>query len=440
MKPLEPEATRLALALLSGPFDEAELLRRGRLLVQGKIKWLDRTVNRIIGRFGRDRPRRRDLVQFLLNDKGFRKAADAEDFGIDVGDKTTQFVSGTISPPSTALVRWDTTADLRDWLGVDEGQFDWLADRKHLQQHANAERLQHYRYTWIRKRHGRCRLIESPKQRLKEIQQTLLRDVFEQIPIHDAAHGFRKGRSVTTHASPHVGKAVVLRMDLLDFFPSIAPARLSRILMLTGYAEEVANVIAALCTNTTPAFAWKSFPHSEDRQQRRSTEQLFRRPHFPQGAPTSPAIANISAWRLDCRLAGLARWASADYTRYADDLVFSGDDNFRRIVDRFRLFVSVIAMEEGFPVNHRKTNVMTQSNRQIVTGLVLNEKLNVPREEFDRLKATLHQCVLKGHESQNHDSHHDFRSHLLGRIQYVGQNNDSRRSKLMQLFDRIHWH
>lgn len=439
MKPLEPEATRLALALLSGPFDEAELLRRGRPLIQGKVKWLDRVVNRIVARFGSDRPRRHDLVQFLLNDRGFLKAADAEDFGIDVGGETTHFVPGSISSPSTALVRWNTTADLRDWLGVEEGHFDWLADRKHLQQHANAERLQHYRYTWIRKRHGRCRLIESPKQRLKEIQQTLLRDVFEQISVHKAAHGFRKGRSVATHAAPHVGKAVVLRMDLLDFFPSIAPARLSRILMLTGYAEEVANVIAALCTNTTPAFVWKSFPHPDDRQQRRSTEQLFRRPHFPQGAPTSPAIANLCAYRLDCRLAGLARWANADYTRYADDLVFSGDDNFRRMMNRFRLFVSVIAMEEGFTVNHRKTSVMTKSNRQMVTGLVLNQKLNVPREEFDQLKAILHQCVLKGHESQNHESHQDFRSHLLGRIQYVGQNNESRALKLTRLFDQIVW-
>jgi RNA-directed DNA polymerase len=439
MKPLEPEATRLALALLSGPFDEAELLRLGRPIIQGKIKWLDRIVNRIVARFGADRPRRHDLVQFLLNDKGFRKAADAEDFRIDVGGETPQFVSGAILSPSTSLVRWNTTADLRDWLGVDESHFDWLADRKHLQQHANAERLQHYRYAWIRKRHGRCRLIESPKQRLKEIQQTLLRDVFEHIPVHNSAHGFRKGRSVTTHALPHVGKAVVLRMDLLDFFPSISPARLSRILMLTGYAEEVANVIAVLCTNTTPAFAWKSFPHTEDRQQRLSTERLFRRPHFPQGAPTSPAIANICAYRLDCRLAGLAKWANAEYTRYADDLVFSGNDNFRRVVDRFRLFVSVIAMEEGFNVNHRKTSVMTKSNRQMVTGLVLNEKLNVPRQEFDRLKATLHQCVLKSPESQNHQSHPDFRSHLLGRIQYVGQNNESRTDKLMRLFNRIVW-
>ncbi len=439
MKPLEPEAKRLALALLSGPFDEAELLRRGRPLIQGKNKWFDRQVNRIVARFGNDRPRRHNLVQFLLNDRGYQKASESEDFGIDAWSETTQFAPGTISSPSTSLVRWNTTADLRDWLGVDEGHFDWLADRKHLQQHANAEQLQHYRYSWIRKRHGRCRLIESPKQRLKEIQKTLLRDVFEHIPVHNSAHGFRKGRSVATHVSPHVGKAVVLRMDLLDFFPSISPGRLSRMLMLTGYAEEVANVIAALCTNTTPAFAWKSFPHPEDRQQRRSTEQLFRRPHFPQGAPTSPAIANICAYRLDCRLAGLARWANADYTRYADDLVFSGDDNFRRMINRFRLFVSVIAIEEGFTVNHRKTSVMTSSNRQLVTGLVLNEKLNVPREEFDRLKATLHQCVLKGPQSQNHESHQNFRSHLQGRIQYIRQNNESRARKLMRLFDQITW-
>jgi hypothetical protein len=209
--------------------------------------------------------------------------------------------------------------------------------------------------------------------------------------------------------------------------------------MALGYAEGVARALTALCTNSTPRAVWSAFPARDDLQQHRASLQLLQRAHLPQGAPTSPAIANLCTFRLDCRLNGLARRAGAIYTRYADDLLFSGDDEFKRRADGFHSYVASIAMEEGFHVNFRKTRIMTQSSRQQAAGLVLNKKQNIGRDEFDRLKAILHQSALHGPVSQNRSVHPEFRSHLLGRINYIRQWNPQRASKLLALFARIKW-
>ncbi len=123
----------------------------------------------------------------------------------------------------------------------------------------------------------------------------------------------------------------------------------------------------------------------------------------------------------------------------ATRLLFSGDREFGRRVDRFRIYAAAIALEEGFAVNHRKTRVMNSSTRQEAVGLVLNQRLQTRRDEFDRLKAILHLAALHGPASQNTGGHADFRSHLQGRIQFIGQWNAGRAEKLANLFSRINW-
>ena len=120
---------------------------------------------------------------------------------------------------------------------------------------------------------------------------------------------------------------------------------------------------------------------------------LYAKPHLPQGAPTSPSIANLCAYRLDCRLSALADTAGAIYTRYADDLAFSGDTDFARVAKRFQLHASATAMEEGFRVHHRKTRIMRRGVCQRLAGIILNEHPNLPRNDMDRLKATLMNCI-----------------------------------------------
>jgi RNA-directed DNA polymerase len=253
--------------------------------------------------------------------------------------------------------------------------------------------------------------------------------------MHDAVHGFVKGRSIKTFAAPHVGRHVVLRMDLRDFFPSFRAARVAAFLRTVGYPEGVAERLAGVCTNAAPWSLWADHGAEVEWE----TRQMYRRPHLPQGAPTSPALANAMAYRLDCRLSGLARAAGAAYTRYADDLAFSGDEEFARRVERFAVHAMAVAMEEGFSVHARKTRVMRQGVRQRLTGLVVNQRINVARDEFDRLKAVLTNCVRHGATSQNRKGHAAFREHLSGRVGFVESVNAVRGAKLRGVFERIVW-
>jgi hypothetical protein len=139
------------------------------------------------------------------------------------------------------------------------------------------------------------------------------------------------------------------------------------------------------------------------------------------------------------RLSALAAAAGAAYTRYADDLAFSGDAAFERAARRFAIHVGAVALEEGFEINTRKTRVMRRGHRQRVAGVVVNERPNVTRTEFDVLKATLHNCVRHGTANQNREAHADFRAHLLGRISHVSAIHPERGRKLRALFDQIAW-
>jgi hypothetical protein len=166
---------------------------------------------------------------------------------------------------------------------------------------------------------------------------------------------------------------------------------------------------------------------------------MYARPHLPQGAPTSPALANMSFYRLDCRLGGLAESAGARYTRYADDLAFSGGDEFEKGVERFGLHVAALLLEEGFRVNHRKTRIMRQSVRQHLAGLVTNQRPNIMRSDFDRLKALLTNCIHLGPETQNREGRLRFRAHLAGRVAFVEMVNPEKGKRLRALFKRIRW-
>jgi hypothetical protein len=328
--------------------------------------------------------------------------------------------------------------DVAAWLGLAASELEWFCDGRHLERCDQVEPLRHYRRRWIRKRGGAARLIESPKPRLKQIQRRILREILDPLPPHPAAHGFRRGRNIVSFASPHVAQELLIRLDLSDFFPSIRTARISGVFRTLGYSQPVAHCLAALCTTWTPAQVFATFP-GDDPTKRMAAEHLYRQPHLPQGAPTSPALANLCAWRLDARLSGFASVAGVNYTRYADDLLFSGERRSWRTVRRFLAQVGAIALDEGFQVNFRKTCVMRSSVRQRAAGIVVNHHINIVRSDFDRLKAILHNCVRRGPASQNRDGRGDFRSHLAGRVAFVTMVNPARGAKLQRLFDRIVW-
>jgi len=206
-----------------------------------------------------------------------------------------------------------------------------------------------------------------------------------------------------------------------------------------GYPEQVSQYLAALSTNDAPDDVWQSFPQYGNVADRWRHERLYGQPHLPQGAATSPALANLCSYRLDCRLAGLARSFGGRYTRYADDLLFSGGHVLARSIRKFQRVVYAIAMDEGFGINGRKTRIMRQGVRQCAVGLTVNRHPNIPRYEFDRLKAILHNCVRRGPGNENHAGLPDFRSHLEGRVAFVESVNPTRGQKLRSLFERIQW-
>ena len=346
--------------------------------------------------------------------------------------------------PVTAAAGWDLPAiesieELAAWFGLTVSELSWFADLKGLGYRQKSEKLHHYHYRILPKPSGEIRLIEAPKPRLRELQRHILSGILSRIPPHPAAHGFIKGRSIKTFVRPHVGQHVILRMDLRHFFPSFRAARIQTLFRTMGYPEPVADLLGGICTNCTPRGIWTSYGTTGDYDCRFHARVLYCRPHLPQGAPTSPALANLCTYRADCRLSGLARSAGARFTRYADDLAFSGDEDFERRIERFSTHVAAILLEEGFDVHHRKTRVMRQGVRQHLAGLVVNRHMNIMRPDFDRLKATLTNCVRLGPESQNHEAAGNFRAHLEGRLAFVEMINPAKAKRLRAIFEQILW-
>jgi hypothetical protein len=257
----------------------------------------------------------------------------------------------------------ESVADVARWLGLSTQELAWFADTRGMNRRARDRRLQHYRYLWLN-----GRLVEAPKYRLKALQRKVLGSLLAHIPLHDAAHGFVPGRSPHTFAAAHAGRELVMRLDVTSFFASVTAPRIFGMLCGAGYPEPVAHTLTGLCTTVTPPAVLRVAPSQlPDRDYRLA---LLRVPHLPQGAPTSPALANLCGFRLDRRLAGLSRWHDARYTRYADDLAFSGafsPQAAATFVDRVR----AIAADEGFRVNEAKTRVRGSSYMVIVSCMVL---------------------------------------------------------------------
>ena len=240
-------------------------------------------------------------------------------------------------------------------------------------------------------------------------------------------------------AAPHAGKSVVLRLDLQDFFPGFPAARVRALFRTLGYPEHVADRLGGICTNAVPRCVWNVRPLEIAAREWHEARMLYARPHLPQGAPTSPALANLTAYRLDCRLSGLAKTAGAVYTRYADDLAFSGGEDFRRVVERFSSHAAAVALEEGFRVNHHKTRIMRQGVRQQLAGVVVNQKVSLRRRDLELLEAILTNCVRLGPESQNRNALPDFRAHLQGRVGFVEMVNRVKGQQLRALLNAIKW-
>ncbi len=274
---------------------------------------------------------------------------------------------------------------LADAIGIGLGELRFLAYNRAL------TRVSHYQRFRIPKKSGGERQISAPMPRLKRAQYWILDNILARVPIHPAAHGFAHGRSILTNAAPHVGRAVVVNLDLKDFFPTLTWKRVKGKFQGLGYPEAVATVLALICTE----------PDVDEVELDGQRLYLSRGPRrLPQGAPTSPALTNLICWRLDRRLSGLAAKLGFTYTRYADDMTFSASGEAAAKASMLLNFVGEIVADEGFTVHPDKTRVMRAKNRQEVTGLVVNKRIGVPRHVLRRFRALLHQIEANGLEGK----------------------------------------
>lgn len=326
---------------------------------------------------------------------------------------------------------FQTPEQLAQWLGLPLNKIAWLVHRFSNGRPASVQDA-HYHFHWIKKRKGGWRLIESPKKTLKLVQTKILHELLDQVPAHSTSHGFTAGRSILTNARPHVGQQLLVKFDLKNFYTTVTFSRVVAIFRSLGYSREVAIWLGLLTTSAVPQ-------NLGFQDQGPYIIVHYLRRHLPQGAPTSPALANLSAFGLDVRLSGLAKCYGANYTRYADDLTISGPAELSHGLRSLLPLVKQIVRQERFLINSSKSRVLREHQRLTVTGVVVNEKPNVAREEFDRLKAILTNCRRYGPSTQNRQQVADFRNHLKGRIAYVAMLNPVRGKRLSELFHKIDW-
>ena len=434
-------ARNLAAALLAGTWTRAALARRAeQFLGRSTREFQKALIGDLLQRYSASYPPSPAwLVDFFLGAEQFDQAsvvviANARD--VHPVLKPAKF-SPAAPFKELDIPKLATPGDLARWLDISIDELDWFADAKHQHGRTSIPILQHYSYAFAPKRSGPPRLIEAPKPRMKAMQKRILHELLDAIPVHPCAHGFVGGRSCLSSAQAHAGEFVVATVDLKDFFLNTPLQRVHGIFRSVGYPWAVARLLTGLCSSATPLSVFTRVPEANRHDW--LTRKIYQAPHLPQGAPTSPALANLVAWRLDVRLHGLASAFDAKYTRYADDLAFSGDEAFARKINTFLAAIEDIAQDEGFGLNTRKTRIMRRNTRQRITGVVVNEHLNISRPAYDMLKATLHNCVKNGPDAENRNRHHNFRAHLDGRVTWVENVNRARGARLRRLFNSVMW-
>ena len=242
---------------------------------------------------------------------------------------------------------------------------DFLGVSRKLVTHMAKWPDRYYRTFQIPKKSGGSRSITAPRVYLKVVQRYLLDCILNQIPVHRCAVGFVTGRNCRDGAKQHVKRSFLWNIDLKDFFPSIRFEQVETIYLDIGFPEHAARFLARLCCLNG---------------------------RLPQGAPTSPVISNLVFFELDRLLFEKAKLLKLTYTRYADDLSFSGNEP---ITDQFRNEVAALVQAHRFTINRRKERLIGPKARREVTGLTVNAKVTVPRKRRREIRALFHQINLK---------------------------------------------
>ena len=317
-----------------------------------------------------------DKVTFEYGDMSF-----VEKFGIM---EATKMVLDYKSFNATPFI-YDTH-QLADTLGVSSKELFALIKHK----------KEHYRKVTLTKKNGKIRKINAPDFDLSCVQYWVLHDILNHIPISEFATAYHKGSTLYDNAKPHTNKKYMLKLDITDFFGSITfEDVLSSAFNSSRYPKQIGYLLTEICTLDGVV---------------------------PQGAPTSPAISNIVMKRFDDRIGEWCKKREISYTRYCDDMTFSADKPLYNVYKK----VEQMLNDMGFWLNEKKTKFVSSSSRQTVTGLVVNEKVSVPREYKRELRQKIHYIEKYGFDpkvcrSLDGEKLHNMYFILMGKIGYVLQ-------------------
>ena len=334
-----------------------------------------------------------------------------------------------------------------------------IGDEKNDEYNTGYEyKYERYNYFKLRKRNGTYREIMSPAKDLKYIQKWILENILVKFPLKDSCKGFRKSISIYDNAKVHENSEIILKVDLLKFYDTITEKRVYGAFKAMGYVENLAYSLAKICTARHQASYWNGF--DENSKQLLSKFIVNKPPILPQGAPTSPMLANIIATRMDFKFEQLSQKMNFRYSRYADDLTFSIQKD--GILPSLKLITRIINKEDFF-VNISKTKYMKKGCKQYVTGLTTTNGVNISKKYRKEIAEHIFYCKKFGVEEHLKRKVEDFQKNILevnleerkkdfqkynnftfhdwlyGHLCFIKSVNPDASKKMLEDFNKINW-
>lgn len=297
-------------------------------------------------------------------------------------------------------------------------------------------RRYHYSFYLIKKKRNGYRRIVSPHTPIKFLQDWIKINILDKIDVHPSATGFVKGKSILNNAKAHENSDVILNLDLENFFETITERRVYGIFASLGYCKNLSVEFAKICTVKISKDKYENLSELEQEH----FEDLYKSKEsvLVQGASTSPCLSNLICKRLDYRLSGLANKNGINYSRYADDITFSGiADNLPSIS-----ILTKIIKEEDLSINWNKYGKYKKGKKQLVTGLLIDNKVRVPKKFKKEIYRHLHFCKKYGalsHFNRIAPEKGYRREWILGKILYVNSIEPDEAKKMFELVKQINW-
>ncbi|EGO9008664.1 RNA-directed DNA polymerase [Enterococcus faecalis] len=263
-----------------------------------------------------------------------------------------------------------------------------------------------------KKKQGELRTLFLPSIKLKYMQRWILDNILYSQECNNEVTGFVPSKSIIDNAKPHIGQKYILKLDIQDFFPSISKIRVFLMFKHFGYTNDLSNTLSNIC--------------------------IYKN-ELPQGAPSSPYIANLVCKKMDSRFLGLCKKNNLKYTRYADDITISGGKS----VYKFKQFFINIVTDEKFFVNKKKVKLLKNGDRKQVTGIVINEKLSVPKNIIRDLRRDIYYITKYGLNSHlkrtGNITSSNYKAHLFGKAKYIYMVDREKGALYLEQLNAIDW-